>query len=231
MQDALGDGLVADNPAKSLRVSHRYRPKFTPWSAEQAKQFLLTVREDRLYALYAVALGLGLRRGELLALRWADVDLVGGVIRVEYTLQRIGGVLGLGPVKTDGSVRLVGVPGSIMAVLRAHRAVQLDERAEAGERWRGLGTVFATKIGTPIEPRNMNRHLDMLYARAGVPRIRFHDLRHSCATLLYDRGVPIEQIQDVRGHSSPTVTKTIYVESTRKVQRDAIDRLGLLFDE
>ena len=80
-------------------------------------------------------------------------------------------------------------------------------------------------------PGNMNRHLDMLCERAGVPRIRFHDLPHSCATLLYDQGVPIEQIQDVLGHSPPTLTKTIYVESTRKIQRDAIDRLGFLFDE
>jgi integrase len=69
LQDALGDGLVSDNAAKNLQVSHRCRPKFTPWTAEQAKQFLVTVREDRVYALYAVALGLGLRRGELLALR------------------------------------------------------------------------------------------------------------------------------------------------------------------
>ena len=91
--------------------------------------------------------------------------------------------------------------------------------------------VFTTKLGTPLEPRNMNRNLDMLCERAAVPRIRFHDLRHSCATLLYDQGVPIENIQDVLGHSSPTVTKTIYVEATRKVQCDAIDRLGFLFDE
>jgi integrase len=88
--------------------------------------------------------------------------------------------------------------------------------------WRRLATdgdhglVFTTKLGTPIEPRNLNR---------------FHDLRHSCASLLYDQGVPIENIQDVLGHSSPSVTKTIYVEATRKIQRDAVDRLDFLFDE
>jgi integrase len=78
---------------------------------------------------------------------------------------------------------------------------------------------------------HMNRHLDTLCERAGVPRIRFHGLSHSCASLLYDQGVSIENIQDVLGHSSPTVTKTIYVEATRKIQRDAVDRLGFLFDE
>jgi integrase len=91
--------------------------------------------------------------------------------------------------------------------------------------------LFTTKIGAPIEPRNLNRHFDSLCARAEVRRIRFHDLRHSCATLLYDQGVSIENIQDVLGHSSPTVTKTIYVDATRRVQQDAVDRLGFLFEE
>jgi integrase len=91
--------------------------------------------------------------------------------------------------------------------------------------------LFTTKIGTPIEPRNLNRHFDRLCGMAGVRRIRVHDLRHSCATLMYDQGVPLEQIQDVLGHSSPTVTKTIYVGATRKVQQGAVERLGFLFDE
>lgn len=91
--------------------------------------------------------------------------------------------------------------------------------------------VFTTKIGTPLEPRNVNRSFVTLCDRAGVPVIRFHDLRHSCATLLYEQGVSLENIQDVLGHSSPVVTKTIYVEVTRKVQRSAVDQLGYLFDE
>jgi integrase len=139
----------------------------------------------------------------------ADVDLVDGVVRVARTLQRLNGRLATGPVKTDGSARIIGVPASTLAVFRQHRIAQLHEREAAGERWREPGAVFTTRLGTTIEPRNMNRHLDALCERAGVPRIRFHDLRHSCATLLYDQGVPIENIQDVLGHSSPMVSKTI----------------------
>ncbi len=85
--------------------------------------------------------------------------------------------------------------------------------------------VFATKIGTPIDPRNINRHFEELCTAAGVRRIRFHDLRHSCATLLYEQGVPIDDIQDALGHSSPTITKLIYIEVTERVQRGAVDRL------
>ena len=90
--------------------------------------------------------------------------------------------------------------------------------------------VFTTGIGTPIEPRNLNRHFGRLLDRAGLRRIRFHDLRHSCATLLYEQGVPIEKIQDILGHSSPAITKLIYVEVTRQSQRSSVDKLGFLFD-
>ena len=149
---------------------------------------------------------------------------------VRQTLQHTGGQLRLGPVKTDGSDRSVALPPSLVEVLQAHRALQRTEREAASDRWQEHGLLFTTKIGTPIEPRNLNRHFDQLCERAGVRRIRVHDLRHSCATLLYDQGVPIERIQDVLGHSSPTVTKSIYVEATRRVQQDAVDRLGFLFD-
>ena len=231
LQDAVVEELLATNPAKGLRISHRYRPKFTPWTADEARCFLKVARDDRWYALYAVALSLGLRRGEALALHWADVDLVDDVIRIRHTLQRTAGQLRLGPVKTDGSERSVAVPPSLADVLRRHRTQQAAERRTAGDHWRDHGLVFTTKIGTPIEPRNLNRHFDRLCEKAGVRRIRVHDLRHSCATLLYDQGVAIERIQDVLGHSSPTVTKTIYVDVTRKIQKDAVDRLGFLFDE
>lgn len=101
----------------------------------------------------------------------------------------------------------------------------------AGKSWQDGGYVFSTMIGTPIEPRNMNRHFDRLCEKAGVRRIRFHDLRHSCASLLYSQGVPLEIIQDVLGHSSPTVTKVIYVDVAEDVTRDAVDKLDFLFGE
>lgn len=230
LQDAIVDELIATNPARHLRISHRYRPKFTPWTADEARRFLKAAREDRWYALYSVALALGLRRGEALGLRWIDVDLIDNVISVRRTLQRVNGVLTNGPVKTESSDRKVGVPAALARVLTLHKAEQARE-SKIAKKWTDHGMVFATKLGTPIEPRNLNRHFDQLCERAGVPRIRFHDLRHSCATILYDQGVPIENIQDVLGHSSPTITKTIYVEATRKIQRDAVDRLDFLFDD
>jgi integrase len=133
-------------------------------------------------------------------------------------------------VKTDGSTRSIVLPAPCLAVLKAHRQLQQQEREEAAERWAEHGLIFTTRIGTSVEPRNINRHFAALCKRAGVRAVRFHDLRHSCATLLYEQGVPIEGIQDVLGHSSPTITKTIYVEVTRKAQKASVDKLGFLFD-
>ncbi|RKN29659.1 site-specific integrase [Micromonospora musae] len=143
-----------------------------------SSRFLKAARDDRWYAPYSVALALGLRRGEALALRWVDVDLVDGVLRVRQSLQRTGGQLRFGPVKTDGSERAVALPAGLVDVLRGHRVLQRTKREAAGDRWQEHGLLFTTKIGTPIEPRNINRHLDQLCERAGVRRIRVHDLRH-----------------------------------------------------
>ncbi|WP_130332571.1 tyrosine-type recombinase/integrase [Micromonospora kangleipakensis] len=173
---------------------------------------------------------LGLRRGEALGLRWEDVDLVEGIIFVRQTLQRLGGQLVFGPVKSDESERIIALPVPCLTALRQHRVAQDAERKIAGKDWKDSGLIFTTGIGTPIEPRNLNRHFGRLLDRAGLRRIRSHDLRHSCATLLYEQGVPIEKIQDILGHSSPTITKLIYVEVTRQSQRSSVDKLGFLFD-
>lgn len=230
LQDAVVDGLIAENPARNLRLSHKYRPRFTPLTGAEAMQLLQTARNDRLYALYAVALSLGLRRGEALGLRWQDVDLVDGVLFVRQSLQRLGGKLVVGPVKSDDSERVVGLPEPCIAALRQHRIAQNAERTLKGEDWQETGFVFTTGIGTPIEPRNVNRHFVGLLDRAGLRRIRFHNLRHSCATLLYEQGVEIDKIQDILGHSSSTITKLIYVEVTKQSQRTTADKLNYLFD-
>jgi integrase len=231
LQDAMSeDEILTENVAKKLRIDHKYRPKFKAWSPAEATEFLSAVRGDRWYALYAVALALGLRRGEALGLRWRDIDLDSRVLRIEFALHRVAGVPKLGPVKTDGSARVIPIPSPLLSVLRAHRERQRRDRQLAGASWHEGDYVFATMIGTPIEPRNVNRHFDKLCNSTGVRRIRFHDLRHSCASLLWSQGVPLDQIQDILGHEDPRTTKTIYVDIAENLQRDAVDRLGFLFE-
>jgi integrase len=203
LQDAVGvDNILVENVARNVRLSYRYRPKFQAWSASEARSFLRVADQHRLGALFTAALLLGVRRGEALGLAWVDVDLDRGVLRVRQALQRAGGVLRLGPVKSDGSARFVAMPTPCVEAFRRHRERQDAEGVAAGPRWHDSGLVFTTPIGTPMEPANVNKIFAGLCTRSGVRHIRFHDLRHSCATLLYELGVPIENIQDVLGHST-----------------------------
>jgi integrase len=177
------EGFV-QNVVKKVRVSAGERKEIEPLSVDEAKRLLKTAREDRLYALYAVALGIGLRRGEALGLRWEDVDLDEGVLKVLRTLQRTKDGLEFLPPKTMRSRRTIALPKTLVTALKEHKSRQEAEEDAAAGRWTDSGLVFTTGIGTPIEPRNLNRHFNALCDKAGVRRVRLHDLRHTCATLL-----------------------------------------------
>lgn len=169
-----------------------------------------------LYALWAVALAIGLRRGEALGLRWADVDLANGRVVITKALSRVGTDLALRDVKTELSAASVPLPAELVAILRRHRLDQLGDTQVA--RGNSLGLVFTTKNGTPLEPRNVNRAFETLCRRAGVRSIRLHDLRHSCATLLFTMGVEAATVQRAFCHSSVSVTTGTYVDVIEQVQ-------------
>ncbi len=226
---AVAEEVLTRNVASFAKPTRPRRHRFQTWSVAEATTFLAAIREHRLYALFAVAIALGMRRGEALGLRWEDVNLVEGTITMAMQLQRVAGKLRHDETKTDDSTRVVALPRPCVRALRRHRAQQATDRLGAGDLWTDSDLVFTTRKGTPIEPRNINRTFDALVKRAGVQRIRFHDLRHSCATLLFAQGVDLQTIRDLLGHSSIGVTSAIYVDVLREVQRDAVDRLGHLF--
>ncbi|MFF7648688.1 site-specific integrase [Streptomyces sp. NPDC007983] len=171
---------------------------------------------------------LGLRRGEVLGLRWKDVDLTDGTITIRPTLQRVGGELLIAAPKTQRSARRVALPAECVTALRARRAQQHGDRLAAEDKWKDNGSdlVFTTKNGTPIEPRNLNRSFTLLCDKAGVRRVRFHDLRHTCASLLHEQGADARMIMEVLGHSSISVTMDIYTFVRLDSQRSAFDRVG-----
>ncbi|WP_421108708.1 tyrosine-type recombinase/integrase [Streptomyces sp. NEAU-S77] len=133
-----------------------------------------------------------------------------GTVTIRQTLQRVGGELLIAAPKTQRSARRVALPDECVTALRARRAQQRGDRLAAGEKWKGGGSdlVFTTKNGTPIEPRNLNRAFTLLCDKAGVRRVRFHDLRHTCASLLHEQGADARMIMEVLGHSSIRVTMT-----------------------
>ncbi len=195
---------------------------------DEARAFLGAARGDDLEALYRLALSTGLRQGELLGLKWEDLNIDGAELRVNHALQRFGGALHLVPPKTVRSRRSVPIPALAVETLRTHRARQRDARLLAGARWHETGLVFATKWGTPIEPTNATRSFKRLLARAGLRQIRFHDLRHSCATLLLVQGVSPRVVMEILGHSQISLTMNTYSHVIPALQREAAARLDAL---
>jgi integrase len=202
--------------------------KVTPWSADEARRFLETARHDRLYALRAVALAIGLRRGEALGLRWVDVDLVNGWVVITKALSRVGTDLALRDVKTESSAASVPLPAELVAILRRNRLNQFGDAQVA--RAHTLGVVFTTKNGAPLEPRSVNRAFETLCRRAGVRSIRLHDLRHSCARWLFAMGVEAATVQRILRHSSISVTAGTYVDVIEQVQRSAVAGMDSLLN-
>lgn len=230
LADAERDQLVHRNVAALVKGPRVEREEVVPWSADEAGRFLTSLEGDRMRPLFAVGVALGLRKGELLALRWQDVDLDAEVLRVRATVQRLGKGVGLvtGAPKTAKSRRTLPLPRVLVATLRDHRVVQERER-EAAAWWHDSGLVFTTKKGTMIEPRNLNRFLDEAIARAGLRRIRFHDLRHTCASLLLAQGVSPRVVMEVLGHSQMSMTTDLYGHVMPSSLRSAADALDGVF--
>ena len=211
LDQAVSDGLVPRNVVKGIRLPQTKKKEIHPLTPKQTRILLDAARDDRLEALYVLAVATGLREGELLALRWEDVELEDAVLRIRYTLTRAGGKVTLGPPKTKKSRRSVGLTERAVEALRAHLSRQLEEMERMGSLYRPGGLVFANEIGGFINPSNLrNRSFKPLLKRAGLPHIRFHDLRHTCATLLLSRNVNPKVVSEMLGHSSIAITLDTY---------------------
>ena len=231
LQAATGDELIERNVARLVKLRVTTGRKIAPLSVQESRRFLAVARTHRLSALWAVALGIGLRRGEALGLKWSDIDLDRGRLTVRRSLQRVDGKLTLHQTKTSTSERTIPLPQPLIRVLREHRRRQLEERTTSGAAWEDHDLVFCTAQGRPIEPRNINRAFSALLQKASLRPIRLHDLRHSCATLLFAQGVEAATVQRILGHSSITVTTSTYVDVIEQVQQDALSKLDVLFDD
>ncbi|MFE9797024.1 tyrosine-type recombinase/integrase [Streptomyces goshikiensis] len=227
LEHAVREEEITRNVARNVRTGTPRPRRFEPLTADEARQFLAAVRNDRLSALYELALRTGLRKGELLGLQWEDLDLQTGTASIRRTLQRTqtGGLTAL-PTKTRASERRIALPSECIHSFKEHREVQGGEREAAADDWRDNGLVFSTPAGGPIDPANLNRSFRALLDRAGLRRIRFHDLRHSTATLLLEQGVELIVIKELLGHAHIGVTATVYAHVRLRLQHEAISLLG-----
>ena len=231
LADAVRDDLLVRNVAQQVRVSPGHQKEVEPLTVAETRALLRTARSHRLYALYAVALSIGLRRGEALGLRWSDVDLDEGLLHVRQTLQRHSGQLHLAPPKTRRSRRTVPLLPSMVATLRDHQDRQAAERSRAGNRWADTGLVFTTATGQPIEPNDFSKAFGRMCERAGVRKVRLHDLRHTCPSMLLAQGVPPRVVMEVLGHSALEVTMTIYGHVMLDAQRQALTGMDELLTD
>ncbi len=235
LRQALGQALkwgqVPRNVATLVEPPRAERFEIRPLDRDEAAQLLAAARGDRLEALYRVALSLGLRQGEALGLRWEDIDLAGRTLRVARALQAVRGALTLVEPKTKGSRRSLPLPRALVGALREHRARQDAERLALGAAWQERGLVFCTRVGTPIHPRNLVRSFHALRKRAGLPPLRFHDLRHSCLSLLAAQGIPARVAMEIAGHSDIRLTQNVYTHVYDEAKRQAADAIDRLFPE
>jgi integrase len=218
-------GLIVRKVASLVEPPSSRRSEVKALTVEEAVTFLDAMKGDRLTALYSVAMAVGLRLGEALALRWIDVDLDKGLLRVEHALQRIKGKLQLVEPKTSKSRRAIRLPQVAISALWEHRARQLEERALAGAAWNDSGFVFTTTVGTPLDGPTVTHRFQKNLAKAGLPRMRFHDLRHTCATLLMAQGVHPRLVMDILGHSQISLTMNLYSHVIPAMQVEVAARM------
>jgi integrase len=188
------------------------------WSTDETRRFLDATRDDRLHALWRIALMCGLRRGELLRLRWSDVDLDDA-----RTLQVQHG-------KTRSSRRTVSLDAGTVDALKIHRKRQLEERIATFGAYVDDDLVFCREDGTAILPHRVTLGFKRLARRHRLPIIRFHDARHSNASMLLEAGVDIRVVSERLGHASMRITHDVYQHVIRQLQDDAVERLAALVD-
>ncbi|MFJ9079448.1 tyrosine-type recombinase/integrase [Streptomyces sp. NPDC102278] len=227
LEHAVREDELPRNVARNVKTPTPRPRRFQPLTAAEARQFLQAASGDRLNALYELALRTGLRKGELLGLRWEDLDLAGGTVSIRRTLQRTR-TQGLTTLhtKTRASERRIALPTECVNSLKIHRERQQEERRAAGTGWKDNELIFTTPTGRPFDPTNLTRRFRGLLDRAGLRRIRFHDLRHSTATLLLEQGVDLVVIKELLGHAHIGVTAGVYAHVRLRLQRQAIDTLN-----
>lgn len=227
LEHAVREDELPRNVARNIKTGTPRPRRFEPLTVAEARRFLASAEGHRLQALFDLALRTGLRKGELLGLRWEDLDLEGGTASIRRTLQRTptGGLTAL-PTKTASPERRIALPTECVHALKRHRERQDQEREAVGEDWTDSGYVFTAPDGSPTEPSTLTRHFTALCRAARLRRIRFHDLRHTAATLLLEQGVELVVIKELLGHAHIGVTATVYAHVRLRLQRDAIDLLS-----
>ena len=219
-------GLVQRNVATLVKAPPANTKTDDALDLDGVKQLIAAAEGDRLEALYVIAVTVGLRKGECLALAWEDINMRRAEVTVRGTLRRVPGIgLVVNKPKTERGARTVALPPIAVDALRRRRQAQRLERIAAGPRWTDTDYVFTTEIGTPIDPDNLKYAWRKMTTKAGFGNLRFHALRHSAATVALAQGVPLGVISRQLGHAGYAITADVYAHVGAAARRDAADAM------
>jgi integrase len=227
---AVREELLVRNVARLVELPESERGTIHPWSAAEARQFLVAARNDPLYPAFVALIFYGLRRGEALGLAWDDIDFEAGTIQIRQQLQRVRSQLLLSPVKTRAGQRGLPLLDVVGQALKLQAERQVVYQADMGRAWPQTGLVFTTRTGRPIEPRNLVRSFRRICDDNKIRIIKVHHLRHTVGSLLKDLHVPARDAQIILGHARISTTLEIYTDVDEQAKRDALTQLHGLLD-
>lgn len=232
LDDAVRHGVISRNVSDFAELPRAERPEMTTWSLDELKQFLHHTESHRLYPAFLLACSSGLRRSEVLGLRWRNVDLDNGRAAIVDTVVPVKGeaVLRTGETKSRRSRRVIPLDPTTVAVLRSHKTRQKVERLAAGSLWSDLDLCFVNEIGEPVKPDTFSRIWKRLAKEAGVSPLTPHPgARHSWATLALEDGIALRIVQEQPGHSSIAITADVYQHVSEDLSREAVERVAEMF--
>ena len=230
LDNAVQWGLVPRNVCDAVSLPRRTRHEIQPLTKDQAQQLLESVRGHSLEGLLTLAVTTGMRAGELLALRWRDISFDNRSVHIQRSMSFIAGTgyVEFEP-KTARGRRKINLPPFVCEVLKQHRARQLERRLKVGARWQDRDLVFCNIYGGFLDPAHLRQRFHKLLKDANLPDVRFHDLRHSAATILLGMGVHPKVVQEILGHSQISMTMDTYSHVLPGIQTEAMDKMGDLF--
>lgn len=219
--------MISSNPASLADPPKLTHKEKGTWTIQEANQFLShTFQDDLLHVAYLLAIYTGMRQGEILGLRWKDCDLEKGQISICQTLSRTSKGLVFQEPKTKSSRRVIAITDEIVSALKKHKARQNRNKLLLGEAYEDHNLVVCTSKGTPIIPSNFRRHFIRMIKESGVPKIRFHDMRHTHATIMLQLGEHPKVVSERLGHSRTSVTLDTYSHVIPNIQADAAKKFS-----